>query len=77
MKKYYKKVLEKSTNKFSLSELIVLVGKLPSWYKTIFVFILIFEDVIHHQFIMRVVRWVSVLLKLFLQVLFYLKSRQK
>lgn len=55
----------------------MLVGELPRWYKTIFIFILIFEDVLHHHFIMRVVRWVSMLLKFLLQVLFYLKCWRK
>lgn len=58
--------------KTSLLELIVLVDKFPHSYKTIFIFILIFEDVLHHHFMMGVIRRVSVFLKFFLQVLFHL-----
>lgn len=55
----------------------MLVGELPGRYKPIFIFILVFEDVIHHNFMMCVVGWVAMFLKFLLQVVFYLKGVER
>lgn len=57
----------------SPSELIVQVGELPGRYKTILIFIFIFEDVLNHHFVFGVIRKVAVFFKLLLQELFHLK----
>jgi len=63
--------------KVSHLELVVLVSEFPGRYETILIFILIFEDVIHHHFMMCVIRRVAMFLKLLLQVFFHLRSEQK
>lgn len=54
----------------------MLVGEFPGRYETIFILILIFEDIIYHHFMMCVVGRVSMFLKLFLQVLSHLWRTQ-
>lgn len=53
-------------------ELVVLVDKFPYRYKTVFIVVLVFEDVIYHHFMMCVILRVSMSLKFFLQVVFHL-----
>lgn len=50
----------------------MLVDKFPCGYKTIFVFIFIFEDIVYHQLMVCVIVRVSMFFKFFLQVLFHL-----
>lgn len=40
----------------SCLELIMLVDKFPCRYKTVFIVILIFEDILYHHFMMCVIR---------------------
>lgn len=58
-------------------ELIMLVGEFSGRYKTILIFIFIFEDVFYHCVMMCVIGRVSVFLKFLPNVMKHLKYTQK
>lgn len=69
-------VIQETNPKWVFLELIVLVGEFPRRYEAVFIFILIFEDILYHRLMVCVIRGISMFLKFFLQVLFYLQHRQ-